>query len=105
MRTAIPDRPDSSPDEGYATRCLTCAIDWPLFPPLFGLERMITGADKHTLTCPQCGETCDMASNLDPIPLDEAKRLKAHADFDRFYERRGERIVLTEEYLAKFGVD
>lgn len=101
--TGIPDRPDG--DGYYGARCSICAIDWPLVPKLFGLHRAITTRDKHTLPCPQCEEACDIASDIDPIEVGEAFRLKAHADFERYFEERGERDVLSEADLAQYGVD
>ena len=105
MRTAIPRNPDESPESDWAIRCTVCAVDWPPDPRLFDLSRALVPADKETLPCPVCETLCSMAANLDPIDWHEAWSLKNHADFDRYYEKRGERDVLTEADLAKFAVD
>lgn len=106
--------PPSSPDESLALRCAICSIDWPPSPSLFGYDvdaneffarakLSETEEEEAALFCPQCGGTTHVAGNLNPISLEEAWRLKNYADFERFYEDRGERDVLTPEELEEYG--
>jgi hypothetical protein len=89
--TGVPIGPDRSPDEGPAWRCSACNIDWPLLdaPDLVGLPDdfdFILPRDQHRLSCPVCEGPLHFAHNHDAIGVEEARRLKAHADFERYYE-------------------
>ena len=75
-----------------ALRCSTCGLSWPL--------------DDEYKKCKQCEGKTDPVSNIRPMPLDEAKSLAAHLDFERYYEKRGERPSLREgEFNDRFTLD
>jgi hypothetical protein len=57
-----------------AYRCSICGISWPF--------------RSEYNPCPQCGDHIDRPCNATPISEVEAKSLKAHADFERYYEER-----------------
>lgn len=91
----------------FGLRCGICNIDWPPIPELFDHNQhtFVRDLQRAQLECPQCKGTVSPAGNLQPIDFTEAWSLKMHADFERFYEARGPRDVLTEEDLAQYGVD
>lgn len=47
--------------------------------------------------CPKCDEETKRFSNLQPLDLDEARSIKAHIDFDAYYERRCARLGVPVE--------
>lgn len=55
-------------------RCSICSLNWP---------------DKEAdfKQCPICLEETSKVSNVDAMPDDEARSLKAQADFERFYDQ------------------
>jgi hypothetical protein len=105
--------PPPRPDDDWALRCVICNEDWPLVPGLFGIarpERFMalvqetrTDPERAKLQCPVCLGSVHVADNLNPLPVDQAWSKKRHADFDRFYEARGQRDVLTRAELEKYG--
>lgn len=66
-----------------AYRCSTCSHYWPL--------------EKEYKMCPECLEPCSTFRNATPMEDDEARSLKLHFDFDRYYEEREERLGPLEE--------
>lgn len=87
---ALPFGPDRTPDERAAWRCPTCNVDWPVVeaPDLLGLPEdyeFVLPRDIDRFECPDCENPIHFANNLNPIPVEEARRLKAHADFGRYY--------------------
>jgi hypothetical protein len=38
--------------------------------------------------CPQCGEETKRWKNLHPLNADEARSIRLHAEFERYYARR-----------------
>lgn len=55
-----------------ARRCSICSLDWP--------------DSDHYDECPQCEEDTRRFSNASPMPDDEAKSLRLHLEFDKFYD-------------------
>lgn len=43
-------------------------------------------------TCPKCGEPAKRYSGMTPLTLEEARSIKAHIDFDAYYERHCARL-------------
>lgn len=61
-----------------SNRCSICGINWPM--------------RREYDPCPQCLTPIDRGSlNATPIDEEEAKSLKNHAEFERYYEEREER--------------
>jgi hypothetical protein len=56
-----------------ALRCSICALNWPI--------------DKAYMTCPQCEEPTSRSGNVTAMDVEEAVSLKAHLDFERYYEK------------------
>lgn len=54
-------------------RCSICALNWPV------------DEDDYS-ECPQCGQPTSPISNVKSMPKAEAKSLKLHLDFERFYD-------------------
>lgn len=105
--------PDSAPDDDWALRCPICNLDWPLLPALFGfanrgaefLELTLAtreDPDGSDLACPTCDGSVHVADNLNPLTVEEAWAKKNHADFEDFYEQRGEREPLSREELERY---
>lgn len=63
--------------EGTALRCSVCGIDWPDDP-------------AHYRTCPGClGPTNTISgSGVQPLDPREARSIRLHHEFERFYEAR-----------------
>lgn len=57
-----------------ARRCTICANDYP--------------STNEYKTCPVCEERTSRFSNITPMPDDEARSIKLHAEFERYYEQR-----------------
>lgn len=66
-----------------ALRCSICGLDWPV------------AAEYQK--CPSCLEKTDRISNCDPMSDDDAHSLKAHYDFERFYEEWDDKQPPLEE--------
>lgn len=58
--------------DDIARRCTICAQNWP--------------DDVQYKTCPECEGDTFRARNVTPMSEEEAHSLKAHAEFERFYE-------------------
>jgi len=56
-----------------AWRCDLCLTNWPM--------------TTEFKTCPDCQQRCSGMSNAKPLTIDEAKSRKAHALFERQYEK------------------
>lgn len=56
-----------------ARRCSMCAVNWP-------------DASEFTY-CPECGDDTSRIREIIPIPYEEAKSRRLHADFERYYEK------------------
>lgn len=54
-----------------AFRCSICALNYPL--------------KKDYQQCPQCFQETTKFNNLKPISIDEARSIKLHSEFERFY--------------------
>lgn len=72
----------------HTWRCSRCAHDWP----------------DHTdyRTCPQCGEKTSRCQ-ASPMSMEDAVRLKANLEFERFYEKRGPKEPYGD--VAERGLD
>lgn len=98
--------PPEPGDSSFGLRCTICSIDWPPVPDLFdhSPHSFAHALHAHTLECPVCKAIVVEAGNLEPLEFYDAWVKKMYADFERFYEARGPRDVLTEEDLAQYGV-
>lgn len=104
--------PDATPEDDWALRCVICNLDWPLIPRLFdyaSADRFMAlvmesrqDPDGSKLLCPCCTGPVHVANNLNPMSDEEAWSKRNHAEFERFYEQRGERSPLTDEELEKY---
>lgn len=56
-----------------SNRCSTCGIDWPL--------------NSDYRRCPSCKDKTSPISNIEALDDDEAKSLKAHYEFEHYYEK------------------
>lgn len=95
--------PDPTPIDDEGWRCLPCGVTWPVEGRLFNLPFNINFNPRYGPECPVCKERTTYGSNLTPISLEEAWSLKNHADFERYFERRGPRDALTNEELMQYG--
>jgi hypothetical protein len=66
------DDPRLGPED-RTLRCSICALDWPF--------------REEYAECPSCGETTTPFSYMKPMDDDEARSLKRHYEFERFYEK------------------
>lgn len=80
----------SNPDHTF--RCSLCSLDWPMTP-------------EYKL-CKKCGERTTPFSNIEHMPVAEAKSLTRHFDFERYYEKHGaKRATPTKEIRERFTLE
>lgn len=60
-----------------AKRCSACGLNWPI----------------GYVKCYQCGGSLWKGSTLDPMPIKDAERLKAHYDFEQWLQTDEGRTV------------
>lgn len=59
--------------DSVALRCSLCGLNWPL--------------DNAYRECAQCGEPTSRSRNVTVMKSADAVSLKAHLDFERYYEK------------------
>ncbi len=76
---------DDAPHQQSGRRCDLGCESWP--------------PDDEFETCPICGQSTTRYSNLYPLPMDEALKIKHRLDFDDFYEHEWDDI--REDWLSR----
>ena len=69
----------------YTFRCSTCNVNWP--------------HEADYKACLQCGTLCWPKKRVAGEPVlsaTEAASIKAHVDFEKYYEEREKRLMLEE---------